>query len=500
VRNGPNPQFKEAVYETYHWFDGDGMLHGVRFEEDGSVSYVNRWVETERWKEEKAFGEPVHPRLGSIREPLGLLKMVVGGVLSAVGLRPKLRGRGTANTALVYHDGRLMALVESDAPEVIKLPYLETLGRHDYEGKLNHPFTAHPKVDPVTGELMFFGYRFDKKPYVSYSLVDREGRLVSTLGLNSIEVPVMMHDFACSENFSVIMELPFTFRIERALQGEPPFQFEPQRNSRFALIPRHATRESQIVWFTAKPCFVFHTVNCWEEGDEVVLLACRSEATSSLGLSPSSEDGEEEEEEGVVLKGQQQQDSKRATKLYEWRFHLKSLAVKERVLDDLRVEFPVINESLLGRKTRYAYAAHFTPSERPLMDAVVKYDLLNSSGGTSAKILRYGEHKFGGECVFVPRQPTAGGEDDGYLLTFVFDESSNESELWVMDAREFGKVLTKIHIPRRVPYGFHGKWISNPQILTQKPFPLPPPSSSTSSSPSSSPSSSSSSVTAVSSS
>ncbi|WP_341524524.1 carotenoid oxygenase family protein [Nostoc sp. UHCC 0302] len=414
VRNGPNPQWPPI--DQYHWFDGDGMLHGARIN-NGKAIYRNNYVQTRRWKTEYEAGKAI----GS-----GLLE-------------PQMDNQGisknTANTALVWHGGQMLALWEGGAPHAIKVPELETISKYTYDGKLVSAFTAHPKIDPVTGEMMFFGYSF-MPPYLQYSIVSAAGELLRTV---PIELPtaVMMHDFAITENYTIFMDLPLSFRPERIQRGEPMLMFESDRSSRFGIIPRYGDN-SNIRWFDSPPCYVFHTLNAYEQGDEVVLIACRMSSTSVLQSNSNAD----------------------IPYLYQWRFNLKTGLVREEMLDDMPVEFPRINENLLGRETRYGYVGKMANSSLPLFEGLVKHDF--STG--NSQIHDFGQGRYGGEAVFVPR-PNAINEDDGWLITFVYDEGSKASELVVVDAQKLThEPVARVLIPQRVPYGFHGTWVSEEQI------------------------------------
>lgn len=424
VRNGPNPRF--APLGNYHWFDGDGMLHGLRIA-DGKASYRNRFVRTPSWQAEDRAG---HALYGGLADP-----PTVG---SQFRDRPP---QNKANTALVWHDGRLLALWEAGPPTEMKVPGLETKGFHSYGGKLKHPFTAHPKVDPETGEMMLFGYTLYRKPYLQYSVVDRNGQLTSTTPID-LKLPVMMHDFAVTAKHTIFMDLPEVFDMARALKGQHPLVFMKERGSRFGILPRHG-HGNEVRWFESPPCFVFHVLNAYDDGDDVVLLACRmpefpgAVAFGNTGGHPS-EQGKAAPLEPV---------------LYEWRFNLKTGAVKEGPMDDRTCEFPRVNDGRLGRKTRFGYAG--CTDGGAVFVGFLKYDL---ETGT-AKKLGFGKGRSGGEGVFVPK-PNATSEDDGWLLTFVHDLAEYKSELFIADARSFdAEPVARIKLPVRVPYGFHGAWL-----------------------------------------
>jgi carotenoid cleavage dioxygenase-like enzyme len=415
VRNGPNPQFPPL--RVYHWFDGDGMLHGVRIK-DGKASYRNRYVQTDGWKEERKAGKALW---GSIGEPPDPIKLLEG------------KGyKNTANTALVWHHGKLLALWEGGEPTIVKVPDLETLGLETFGGKLKHPFTAHPKIDTATGEMLFFGYQ-PIKPYVQFSVCDRDGKITRTMPID-IPKPVMMHDFAVTPRYAIFMDLPETFDFTRAFKGEPVLKFEPELGARFGVLPRDG-KPGDIKWFEAKTCFVFHTLNAYEDDDEVVLLACRMKEYPTWLDKPEML-GDKAKPPAPVL--------------YRWRFNLKTGKTQEEAVDDAGCEFPRLNEAILGRKARYGYV--MTGG----MDGLAKYDLEKGA----SELHKHGKDHFGGEGVFVPR-PDGKGEDDGWLVTYVHDQAENKSEMVVIDARDFrSPPVARVLLPQRVPFGFHGTWIA----------------------------------------
>ncbi len=220
--------------------------------------------------------------------------------------------------------------------------------------------------------------------------------------------------------------------------------FESNRASRFGIVPRHGDN-SEIRWFESPPCYIFHTLNAYEDGDEVVLIACRTSMTNVL----MSEDTPGE------TKGE-------PSCLYRWRFNLKTGEVAEEKLDERASEFPRINEHLLGRKTRYGYTAKNADSSMPLFDGLIKYDFSN---GTS-KTHEFGAGRFGGEAVFVPSANT-NSEDDGWLVTLVYDSQEDVSELVIVRAKDVeSEAVARVILPQRVPYGFHGIWVSSEQLNT----------------------------------
>ena len=423
LRVGPNPVhlFSEAAYHT---FDGDGMIHAIRFD-GGRTHYRNRWVRNQGFLLEQERGDWVYKGMNSILDPTP--------ARIPEGAPPN---KNLANTAFAVHNNTLYALHEPSQPTVISLPGLDTVGPTDFDGKLTHPFTAHPKIDQHTGEMMTFGYRFEP-PFVTYSVIDAHGKLVHSTPI-SIEKPVFMHDFAVTATHTLFLDFPITLDIERAISGGPALDFEPQHGSRIGVLPRRGT-DAEVRWFEVEVGSVVHTANAWDDGDCVVLQASRSKTSdiASAGLAA-----------GDKLQDTQGQ-------LYEWRIDLKAGTVTERRLSDLHCDFTRVNDTFACHPTRFTYAAVFNPTRPFTFDGVMKYDNHTEQAASFA----FGEKRFGGEAVFAPRTG-ASAEDDGYLLCFVQDEAAHQSECVILDAQNVAAgPLARLMMPCRVPYGFHAGWV-----------------------------------------
>jgi len=424
LRVGPNPVyvFSEAAYHT---FDGDGMIHAIEFS-GGQVRYRNRFIQSEGFKLEQAHGDWLYKGMNSLMDPTP--SALPQGAPGAKNL---------ANTAFAFHNNTLYALHEPSQPTVIELPSLATRGPTDFDGKLTHPFTAHPKIDQRSGEMMAYGYSF-QAPFVTYSVIDKAGHLVHSTPI-TIPRSIFMHDFAATENHTLLLDFPITLDVGRAIAGGPAVAFEPEYGSRIGVMPRYGS-DADVRWFDVKTGVVIHTANAWDEGDEVVLQASRSSTADIAGAGTS---------EGNNLQENQGQ-------LYEWRINLTSGEVTERSLSDTPCDFTRVNDNFACFKTRYVYAGIFNTERAFTFDGVMKYD--NASGVTAE--FRYGPDRHGGEAVFAPRRGCA-SEDDGYLVCFVHDEADNQSECLIIDAQniEAGPIASII-MPFRVPYGFHAGWVS----------------------------------------
>ncbi len=410
VRNGANPQSGWSS----HWFDGDGMLHGVRLRDGRAEWYRNRWVRT---------------------------KMLAGGrrMDPATGVFDLTAGR--ANTHVIRHADRILALEEASFPNEVT-PELETVGPYDFGGRLHTPMTAHPHLCAETGELHFFGYELVSAPFITYHVADAAGNLVHSQPID-VPGPTMVHDFAISRHYAIFLDLPVTFSLDLAMQGGMPFAWDETYGARIGLLHRDRAREgAQPVWFEIDPCYVFHIMNAWDEpspngqGDVVVLDAGRH-ATMWKG-------------------GTDQFDP---SLLWRWRFDLATGRVTEEQFDDRAHAFPRIDDRRSGLAYRYGWAAADRDADGPRSDrsGIVKYDVT-----TGERWFRDLGPEFScGEPVFVPADG-ATGEDEGYLTTFVHDHARGVSSFAVFDAQDPGMpTIATVPIPQRVPHGFHGSWFAD---------------------------------------
>uniref|UniRef100_A0A803NDM1 carotenoid 9,10-dioxygenase n=1 Tax=Chenopodium quinoa TaxID=63459 RepID=A0A803NDM1_CHEQI len=453
VRVGPNPKF--APVAGYHWFDGDGMIHGLHIK-DGKATYVSRYVKTSRLKQEEFFGGAKFMKIGDLKGLFGLLTVNLQMLRAKLKVLDMSYENGTANTALIYHHGKLLALSEADKPYVIRVLEdgdLQTLGMLDYDKRLTHSITAHPKVDPSTGEMFTFGYSHEP-PYITYRVISKDGYMHDPVPI-TIPAPIMMHDFAITENYAIIMDLPLHFRPKDMVKEKKLiFTFDPTLKARFGVLPRYAKNESLIKWFELPNCFIFHNANAWEEGDEVVLITCRIENPDLEMVSGAAENRVEDF----------------SNQLYEMRFNMKTGLASQKELSAPAVDFPRVNEYYWQhRKQRYVYGTILGSIAK--VQGIVKFDLHaepDSSktklevGGTVQGIFDLGPGRFGSEAIFVPREPgTTSEEDDGYLIFFVHDENTGKSFVNVIDAKTMSAdPVAVVELPSRVPYGFHAFFVT----------------------------------------
>jgi len=404
VRNGPNPKTGQSP----HWFMGDGMLHGVELRDGRAAWYRNRWVRT------RAFLEDARSVSAE------------GEVDLAVGV---------ANTHVVAHAGRIFALVESSFPTEVTRE-LETVGCFDFGGRLTTAMTAHPKICPRTGELHFFGYSF-KPPFLTYHRADSAGRLVQSEVID-VPGPTMIHDFAITDRHVVFMDLPIVFDLELAMAGTMPYRWSDDYGARVGIMPRGGAN-GDVRWHEVAPCYVFHPLNAYEDEDGAVVMDVVRypelwRGSSSAPVNPPA--------------------------LHRWRVDARAGRVSEQALDDRAVEFPRCDERRVGLAHRYGYAVYTeNGADRSTGTALIKYDLRGGGGATH----ECGQGRLPSEPVFVPASAEA-GEDEGWVLAYVYDASRDGSDLVVLDAARFdGPPVATIALPQRVPFGFHGSWIPDPE-------------------------------------
>jgi carotenoid cleavage dioxygenase len=402
LRNGPNPVVAPDP-ATYHWFIGTGMVHGVRLRGGRAEWYRNRWVRSAEVT--KALGEPSRP----------------GPVHAGFDF--------AANTHVIGQAGRTFAIVEAGGRPYELTDELDTIGPCDFDGTLPGGYTAHPKRDPSTGELHAMSYFFGWGNKVQYSILGADARVRRTVDIEVTGSP-MMHDFSLTEKHVVIYDLPVTFDIGTATGF--PYAWNPHYPARVGVMKR----ESDVVrWFDVEPCYVFHPLNAYDDGDRVVLDVIRHPkmfATDSHGPNDGT------------------------PTLDRWTVDLSGGKVLEERLDDRGQEFPRVDERLVGRRHRYGYTVGFEPNPSGDVDftnTIVKHDL--ASGRSDVR--SFGPLSGVGEFVFVPERPDA-AEDEGVLMGYVYNGDTDRSDLVLMDGRTL-ETVAEVHLPVRVPYGFHGNWI-----------------------------------------
>ncbi|KAL8941903.1 MAG: hypothetical protein Q9216_001976 [Gyalolechia sp. 2 TL-2023] len=390
--------------------------------------------------------------------------------------------------------------------------------------------TAHPRVDPQTHELLLFHSTF-APPYVQYSIVapqrhkssyrDSGSNKAFNAAVPGIRSAKMMHDFGVSKTHTIIMDLPLSLDPLNLAKNRPVVAYDPRGRSRFGVFPRY--QPERIRWFETSACCIFHTANSWhsstadpvlgtERIESINMLACRLTSASlvfSAGalaapVPTASVPAHEQEEEQC--------------RLYYYNFCFdddSANVIKHQwALSAIPFEFPSIRDSKLMSAAKNIYGCSVSDSSfgaalgrAVKMNALVKVDvetliargkrnpptpvsgcvdtrsiseILDSEDANDPiKIFKMPEGWYAQESRFVPRHDGL-SEDDGWLLSYVFDESQLQgdgeckpnatSELWIIEAKSMTEVVARVHLPQRVPYGLHGNWFSGHDIQSQRPI------------------------------
>ena len=437
IRNGPNAVFNLKGNE--HWADGNGMLHCVTFHPDGSVTYKNRYVYTDLLVAEKKSNSQIYPSLMTL---LGnsLWKLVLQ-VTRYYGLTwwHGIHDPSKANTNIIQDTHRLLALSENGCPYAVDPTDLSTIGKETFDGAWGtyrdgfDGFSAHPKRCPESGELYIIGYDPFYWPHLRYSVIDKDGCVLinrASVGNGiSHDTPVMVHDFCVTQNYVIVCAHPLIFNPLRPMIGKKSLDFFENRPCRWLIFGKY--EPEVIILAIEQPAYaVFHFANAWDdcEASRVTVYGCKSNNVNFRELASSA-----------------------LSYMTKWQFDLSNKSVTEEVCNVVPVDFPVINPQNLGKPCTDIYASlqHTTNGntwDTVKMNGLVKFDL------ESGKLItfRFPDRIYGIEATLV---------NGRHLVTFVHDENKNKSQLWVVCAKTMIVICT-IDIPYRVPYGFHGIFIS----------------------------------------
>jgi carotenoid cleavage dioxygenase len=410
-RNGPNPRFPPLGSYTYP-LDGDGMIHAVRFA-DGRATYTNRYVRTPSMSAEERAGRALWG---------GVMTPVMPNPDEAPGMNGQYKDLPDIN--VVRHAGRLLALAESMRPFEMT-PGLATVGPHDFGGKLAQGICAHPKIDPLTGEMIAFRYAFER-PFLAWSAIDRDGNVARADTPIDVDAPYLIHDCAITRSYLVLFVCPAPFDFA----GAEVLRWAPERGTRIALVPRDG---SPVVWVDTEAFWVWHFANAYEEVDAngATTLVVDYAHWSALSMG-------QEAVEGHVARARIDPVRRRVT---------------FDTIDARVAEFPRIDDRRIGTPHRFFYcAAKGGGIGRGEFDRIRRYDAHTGESDDYAP-----EDGRVGEPVFAPSAADP-GEGAGYVLTYVY--RGDATDLAILRAAEpEGDPACVLRMPQRVPMGLHGCWV-----------------------------------------
>ena len=413
IRIGPNPI--NANPAAYHWFMGDGMVHGVRLKAGKALWYRNRWIRSTAVS--TALGEAPAPGKRS----------------------PQF---DTVNTNVVGHAGQTWAIVEAGGFPVRIDEDLNTIAHDPFGESLHYSFSAHPHLDPDSGEMHAICYRGDIADTIWHVVVDAGAKVIREEPV-AVQHGPMIHDCMITKNYIIILDLPCTFSMKALIAGQPfPYRWNPEHKARVGLLPRNG-KGSEAIWCDVEPCYVFHPCNGFETPDgKVVLDVCAHDQM----FRPNANGP----------------DSARVP-FERWTIDPAVQRVERVVIDDDSQEFPRPNEALIGKPYRYAYTVALPDgfdAAAPHQTKLFKHDL---DAGTR-QVHDFGAGRIPGEFVFVAKADPQ-TEDDGWLMGYVVDTDSDTTDLIILNANDFtGPARAIITIPHRIPAGFHGNWLASPAV------------------------------------
>ncbi len=407
VRIGPNAVNPDP--RTYHFFVGDGMLHGIRIQDGRAIWYRNRWIRSEAVA--KSLGVPPAPGPRHVFD--------------------------TVNTSVIAHAGKSWALVEAGSTPVQFDENLENQRYDDFSGTLPGSFTAHPRRDPETGELHALCYEATDPKRVRYNIVDVSGKVRRSVTIGVSHGP-LIHDCAITKRYVVILDLPLTLSMRVVLAGHGfPYSWNEQHAARIGLLPRDGDADS-ICWIPVDRAFVFHIANAYDlpDGRVVVDVIAYDRMFAADNVGPDE-----------LPRG-----------FERWIIDPTLKTVEQQVLHAAPQELPTIDDRRVGLPYRYVYTLGLPEQmtealvgEAPL----IKHDL---EGGTH-NVHAFGSGRIAGEFVFVPQHEDA-NEDEGWLMGFVIEPEGASTTLEILDARDITSApVARIRIPHLIPPGIHGAWL-----------------------------------------
>ena len=426
---------KIGTQQYGHWFDGDGMISAVTIT-GGRVHYKNRYVRTPKFVNETAAQRILYRGVGT---------QIPGGMLKNMFRMPG----NAANTSVILHGGKLLALWEGGKPYELDPATLETEGEYNYAGGLsrNQPFSAHPRLDPRTGTLYNFGVFGVPRPRLHFYQIDRSGHMVTNRS-QYVGDYAMCHDFAITQNYAVFilcpafMRTPFRFLFGARSIFES-IEFDSRKKTRVIVLELASARLVREYEFDG--FFGFHLGNAHERGDEITVDALCVDTMDVMG--------------GLADVFMERADDFRfldnGARFTRFTLNLASgVTSRNPVGGAIAGEFPAWHPAQTGLENRYTWLSTIIENGTPYgFNAIQKVD--HQTG--ELKIHDFGEGRFSSEVNFIPLGEKA-AEDEGYLISIVYNHARKKSEVVILNAGEMQRELAVIPLDHHVPFGFHGSY------------------------------------------
>jgi all-trans-8'-apo-beta-carotenal 15,15'-oxygenase len=438
-RNGPGLLDIHDI-PVAHPFDGDGMISAFTFK-DGSCHFRNRFVKTKEYIEEQKAGKMLYRGVFGTQKPGGLFNNIFD-----------IKIKNIANTNVIRLGNKLLALWEAAQPYHLDPNTLETIGLDNLQGilKAGDSFSAHPRFDPSSQfnngkpSLVNFGIKVGLYSVITIYEFDLSGQLIQQYS-HPIEGFCFIHDFVITPNYCIFFQnpvsynpFPFVFGLKGA--GEC-VEFDKNKPTKIIIIPRQSPHQDVKV-LEVDAGFIFHHANAFEENNKIIVDSICYEALTQIDPNTSYK----EVDFSTLAPGQ----------LWRFSLNLDQKKVNKKLLESQACEFPFINPDKVGRDYRYLFigATHNKTENAPLQ-ALLKLDLHTGKN----QFYSFAPKGFAGEPIFLPKF-NAQSEDDGWVLSLIYDSSYHRSSLIIFDGTNIHNPMAKLHLKHHIPYGLHGSWTS----------------------------------------
>lgn len=429
LRNGPG-NFDVNGEKFGHIFDGDGMISAFTFTE-GKAHFKNCYVQTEGYIKEKLAGKILYRGFGTQKS---------GGWLANIF---DLKFKNAANTNVLFWGGKLLAMWEGGKPHQLNPYTLATVGLDNLDGLLepSKSFSAHPRI--IGDTLINFGVQGITNQQLIIWEFDKKGHKLQEK-FYPLEGFAFLHDMLVTPNYYIFIQHPFKINSLPFLFGfksiEQCFSFDDTKPAKVMIISRHQDKEMEII--ESDSFFGFHHGNAWEKDGDIYFQSLCSNSYPQMT------------KENLDL-SQMDYDKFPTCNIYQFKVSLESKTVTRNILEDRGCEFPCVNPNWIGKESRYLYMGVSDSSEGGPLQNIMKIDLQSGE----KQIWNPSPVSFAGEPIFVPH-PDKNGEDNGWILSLVYDSAKHRSYLAILSAENINNVVAKLHLNHHIPYGFHGSWTS----------------------------------------